>query len=933
MWAFFLFTACAKPNLNTQTNGVTIKINGHGSVKTVRLQVVNNNVIRVTASPLTQIVEDADLIRDPALQPSTPFTIEERGDTVKLRTATVTASVLKSTGRTFFADSIGKPILSEANNGRSFTPFEAEGTTGYTIRQTFDDPGDEALYGLGQHQSDEFDYKGKNEELFQYNTKVSVPLIVSTRGYGILWHNYSLSRFGDQRPYANISDAFILSGPNGQKDSIAATYLSTNRQGEQLRAERNEQAVDYETLTTIRNLPRPFPRGEASATWEGSLQPKSGGLHRFKLHYAGYVKVYIDNKEVVAERWRTAWNPNDYKFSLDMQKGKQYPIRIEWRPDGNISYLGLKVLTPVPDSISRQTSFWSEMADNVDYYFIRGASLDDVVGGYRTVTGKSQIMPKWAMGYWLSREHYKTQAEVLETVAEYRLQQVPLDVIVQDWNYWPRDSWGSHEFDPARYPDPKAMIDEVHRQDARFMISVWPKFYHTTRHYKELDSLGAIYPQAIKDSIRDWIYPGYIGSFYDAYNPAARSLFWQQLNEHIYSLGVDAWWMDASEPNIQDNTEMDYRKLLCTPTFLGPSAKYFNAYALVNAEAIYNGQRSANPDARVFLLTRSGFAGLQRYSTATWSGDIATRWEDMKAQISAGINFALSGIPWWTMDIGGFCVEKRYERMENNSPDQAEWQELNLRWYQFGAFCPLFRSHGQYPYREIYNISKQGSPTWLSMKYYNELRYRLLPYIYSLAAMTHYNDYTIMRALAMDHPADRAARNISDQYKFGPSIMVSPVYSYNRRSRPLYLPPGQWYDFYSGENITGGQTIEAPAPLNRIPLHVPAGAIIPMGNVIQTTAHRQSELNIMIYAGADGSFTLYDDNGLTYAYEQNQYSRIRLSYSDASRRLALSAREGLGYEGMPASQPIAITLVTPGNPSGKTVTVEYIGEALEVSLP
>lgn len=226
------------------------------------------------------------------------------------------------------------------------------------------------------------------------------------------------------------------------------------------------------------------------------------------------------------------------------------------------------------------------------------------------------------------------------------------------------------------------------------MISVWPKFYYTTEHYKELDALGAMYQQAIKDSIRDWIYPGYIGSFYDAYNPEARKLFWRQMNEHLYSLGIDAWWMDASEPNVQDNTDIEYRKALCGPTYLGPSAKYFNAYALANAEAIYDGQRSVNPDDRVFLLTRSGFAGQQRYSTATWSGDIGTRWEDMKAQISAGLNFAMSGIPYWTMDIGGFSVENRYMGAKEGSEDLREWRELNNRWYQFGAFCPLFRSHG-----------------------------------------------------------------------------------------------------------------------------------------------------------------------------------------------------------------------------------------------
>jgi alpha-D-xyloside xylohydrolase len=439
-----------------------------------------------------------------------------------------------------------------------------------------------------------------------------------------------------------------------------------------------------------------------------------------------------------------------------------------------------------------------------------------------------------------------------------------------------------------------------------------------------------MYQQAVKDSIRDWIYPGYIGSFYDAYNPEARRLFWQQLNEHLYSLGVDAWWMDASEPNIQDNNDMDYRKKLCGPTALGPSTRFFNAYALMNAEAIYNGQRGVNPDDRVFLLTRSGFAGLQRYSTATWSGDIATRWEDMKAQISAGMNFALSGIPYWTMDIGGFCVERRYEQAPEGSEDMNEWRELNLRWYQFGAFCPLFRSHGQYPYREIYSISPEGSPTWSAMKYYNELRYRLMPYIYSLAGMTWFNDYTLMRALVMDYPADKTARGIDDQYLFGPALMVCPVYEYKARSRPAYFPQGLWYDYYTGESFAGGLSRTVDAPRERIPLFVRGGSIIPQGEVVQSTAEQQQDLTLYVYAGADASFTLYEDDGATYGYEQGQYATTAFRYDEAAGKLAIGARQG-SWPGMAATRSIAICFISPGHPEGQLFHVNYNGDSREVS--
>lgn len=331
------------------------------------------------------------------------------------------------------------------------------------------------------------------------------------------------------------------------------------------------------------------------------------------------------------------------------------------------------------------------------------------------------------------------------------------------------------------------MVDAIHDLNARFMISVWPKFYPTTKNYKELAANGWVYLQAVKDSILDFVPPGFVATFYDAYAPGARKLFWKQMNDNLYRLGVDAWWMDASEPNIKDCTPMSYQKALTGPTALGPSAQYYNTYALVNAQAIYEGQLKENPDDRVFLLTRSGFAGLQRYSTASWSGDIGTRWEELKAQISAGLNFSISGIPYWTMDIGGFCVENRYrtgqliyDKTGVENDDLKEWRELNARWYQFGTFTPLYRAHGQFPLREIYNIAPEDHPAYQTILYYNQLRYRLMPYIYSLAGKTYFDDYTIMRPLVMDYASDLAVRDNSTQYMFGPSMMIAPVYTYKR---------------------------------------------------------------------------------------------------------------------------------------------------------
>jgi alpha-D-xyloside xylohydrolase len=307
-----------------------------------------------------------------------------------------------------------------------------------------------------------------------------------------------------------------------------------------------------------------------------------------------------------------------------------------------------------------------------------------------------------------------------------------------------------------------------------------------------------MYQRAVEDSVRDWIGDGYIGSFYDAYNPGARALFWDQIRENLYDIGIDAWWLDATEPDILSNASMEYRKALMNPTHYGPSTKYFNAYALMNAKGIYEGQRAYNPDERVFILTRSGFAGMQRYGTVTWSGDVGTVWEDLKAQITAGVNFSMSGLPYWTMDIGGFCVEKRYEVAQ-------EWREWNTRWFQFGAFVPLFRVHGQYPFREIFNIAPEGHPAYSSMLFYNQLRYRLMPYIYSMTGAVYHQDYTMMRALAMDYTYDKKVYDIDDQYMFGSSLMICPVHEYQAREREVYFPAGNgWYDFFTGEHYTGG---------------------------------------------------------------------------------------------------------------------------------
>lgn len=588
------------------------------------------------------------------------------------------------------------------------------------------------------------------------------------------------------------------------------------------------------------------------------------------------------------------------------------------------------------------------MSPDMDYYFIAGKNMDEVISGYRTLTGKAPVYPKWVLGFWQSRERYQSSKDIEENMKKFRDLKIPVDNIVQDWNYWKLDSWGSHEFEAARYPNPQAMLDSVHALHGRFMISVWPKFYDTVKNYKELDAKGWMYHQAIKDDIHDWL--GFRGSFYDAYDAGARKMFWRQMDENLYTkykFGIDAWWMDASEPNVRDCTPMWYRKALSGPTALGTATEYFNAYSIVNADAIYNGQRSVNPNQRVFLLTRSGFAGEQRYSTATWSGDIATRWEDMRAQMTAGLNYSMAGLPFWGMDQGGFCVENRYvaaqqefDKTGKENADLKEWRELQARWNQFGCFVPLYRAHGQWPLREVWNIAPADHPAYKTIVAYDKLRYRLMPYLYSMAGMVHLKDYTMMRGLVMDFNGDEKVLDIKDQWMFGSALMACPVGEYQKYSREVYLPKQKgWYDFYTGAYHAGGQTIVADAPFDKIPVFIPEGAILPIGPEMQWSDEKKPELiDLYVYAGKDGSYTLYEDEGTNYNYEKGKYAVIDFKYDDARKQVTIGARKG-SFDGMLQKRRFNIILVDQKKQQGvnlakspKGKVVKYAGQAMTVKL-
>ena len=954
-------------------NYLTVQLKQHQNYgpSQIRLQVVNDRIIRVQATAEQGFRNKQSLIIVPQ-NSKAKYKVEEQGDDLIITTAAMRAVLNEATGQITFYDLKDQVLLKEvAQGGKTFKPFtvpdreigvdiakvpEAQ-KHGWSWRALFDSPDNEAFYGLGQHQSEELNMKGKNEDLFQYNTKVSVPFVISNKNYGILWDSYSYCRWGNPDDYLQLNRAFKLYDKDGKEGQLTGTYVDKNGQ----KVVRGEDSIYFEYAMPetseicnqtdkggIQNLPKGFALNGSKVVYEGYVEAPTSSFYQFILYYAGYMKIYIDGKLVVPERWRTAWNPNSYKFETAIPKGKKTPIRIEWQPDGDVSYCGLRVAAPRSEAEKNQLSIWSEMSPDMDYYFIAGKNMDEVISGYRTLTGKAPVYPKWVLGFWQSRERYQSSKDIEENMKKFRDLKIPVDNIVQDWNYWKLDSWGSHEFEAARYPNPQAMLDSVHALHGRFMISVWPKFYDTVKNYKELDAKGWMYHQAIKDDIHDWL--GFRGSFYDAYDAGARKMFWRQMDENLYTkykFGIDAWWMDASEPNVRDCTPMWYRKALSGPTALGTATEYFNAYSIVNADAIYNGQRSVNPNQRVFLLTRSGFAGEQRYSTATWSGDIATRWEDMRAQMTAGLNYSMAGLPFWGMDQGGFCVENRYvaaqqefDKTGKENADLKEWRELQARWNQFGCFVPLYRAHGQWPLREVWNIAPADHPAYKTIVAYDKLRYRLMPYLYSMAGMVHLKDYTMMRGLVMDFNGDEKVLDIKDQWMFGSALMACPVGEYQKYSREVYLPKQKgWYDFYTGAYHAGGQTIVADAPYDKIPVFIPEGTILPIGPEMQWSDEKKPELiELYVYAGKDGSYTLYEDEGTNYNYEKGKYAVIDFKYDDARKQVTIGARKG-SFDGMLQKRRFNIILVDQKKQQGvnlakspKGKVVKYAGQAMTVKL-
>jgi alpha-D-xyloside xylohydrolase len=873
------------------SDGIIIKLKSEKPTdpSLMKIQVRSENIIHVTATSNKSFSSRPNLMVDKTNWEVVPWSLEEKDSEIILSTSKVTVKVHKGKVTIAFYNANGRLILQEkAEDSKIITPAEVMGEKTYHIQQIFNSPEGEAFYGLGQHQNNIMNYKGHDVDLWQYNIVVAVPFLVSSKNYGILWDNNSRTKFGDIRDYKPLS-SLKLYDKNGNEGGLTAEYFEEPN-FESLLTVRIEPRIKHAFIDVHDTFPEGFNQNEGSIRWSGEIECKEPGVHKFRLYSSSYTKMWLNGKLAV-NAWRQNWLPWTHILRLPMEKGKRYSIKIEWIPNGG--FIGLKHLGPEKELYKNSLSLYSEVADEIDYYFIYGDNLDQVIHGYRKITGKVPMMPKWAMGLWQCRQRYNTQKELLSVVKEFRKRKIPLDNIVQDWFYWEEEKWGSHEFDSTRYPDPEDMVRELHDNlNTQIMITIWPKFYAGTEHYEEFKEKGWLYMRNVDKEQKDWVGPGYISTFYDPYSKGARDLFWMQINEHLFSKGFDAWWLDCTEPDIQSNLSRGETRLRMHPTAMGTGARYINTYSLMNSKGVYESQRETKPDSRVFILTRSAFAGQQRYSAATWSGDVAARWYDLEAQISAGLNFCLSGIPYWTSDVGGFSVESRY--MDAKGEDLAEWRELMTRWFQFAAFCPLLRVHGEYPYREIFHIAPPDHPAYQSMLYYDKLRYRLMPYIYSLTGMVTRKDYTIMRALVMDFGSDEKVLNIGNQYMFGPAFLINPVTKYKMRKRIVYLPEGTgWYELKSGKHLPGGQTITASAPYTDIPVYVKEGSIIPFGPEIQYSTEKPADPIILyVYTGIDANFELYEDENVNYNYEQGKFSIIPIKYEEKTGTLTVGKQRG-----------------------------------------
>ena len=896
----------AVAGVKKDAHGVTLQM----TPGVMRLEVYSPRIIRVTYTAQAQLPKTASLavINGPE---RVKWKLDDTKGEIILRTDEIQARVSHATGAVSFFDKDGAPILAEnPGGGKSLTPNLINGINTLRSRQEFVLAPDEAVYGLGQHPDGWMNYWGATVHLQQRNpTDSAVPVLVSSRGYGILWDNPAITDVSLGAGAEQVIPAAQLCTETGEAGGLTARYY----QGENFDTPTNSRTdaqVDFNWSDTP---PLGLPHDHYSVRWDGFVQSLQAGTYTFYTSSDDGVRLWIDDRQVI-DAWGVRPAQTD-SATVTFAANSRHRIRMEYFQAGGQAVARLAWQLPAK---TPQLTWTSEAADAIDYYFMGGPALDQVVADYRGLTGAAPMFAKWAWGFWQCKEHYATQQELLEVAQRYRAMHVPLDGVIQDWYYWNPHPWGSHQFDTNRYPNFTELMRELHADNVHLIISVWARFDEGSANWLELKNAGGLYPGAFSN----WLVPGKF-QYYDAFNPAARRIYWQQMSRELFADGIDGWWLDASEAELSSN----WGEFQNFTTADGPGFKVFNAYPLMHTTGVYQGQRAETSKKRAFILTRSAYAGQQRNAAVTWSGDIHGTWPVFQKQIPAGLNFSISGIPYWNTDTGGFFA---------GDPADPGYAELFTRWFQFSAFCPMFRVHGTGQPKEMWRF---GPDTEDILVHYDQLRYHLIPYIYSVSWMVTHGDYTMMRPLVMDFQTDTNVFNIPDQYMFGPALMPCPVTVAGATNRNVYLPSGTiWHDFWTGATNAGGQTISAAAAIDRLPIQVRAGSIIPYGPAVQYAMQASDPIELRVYRGADGKFTLYEDEGDNYDYEKGKYATIPISWDEAGRTLEIGKCSG-GFPGMLKARTFNIVWVSKNHGVGISTAekpdavVHYHGAAVRIAGP
>ncbi len=879
-------------NIITISPNLAVSICSESIVRIVKVPTSNSTTYE---NATMQTMTRTSLMVDPnfpSAKESQKFTMfEEEEDIILIKTKNLLLKANKKTNLIQFYDIANEEKVITSEVSYKFEPtvdyFGDKNQSTFGLQQEWSLDNSEGMYGGGEYQNGIMDYSATPIELVQFNTEAVVPFFISTKGYGILWDNNGRSVFNPPK------EDWLLSGMNGGNLTKEIEFTPT---------------VDGDYIFYV-----------------NACSDYGCGMN----HYLNLSIVAVgekDGREQIIQYWDDLTNLPDSISgrATGLRSRTKYTISMQ------SSIENVKLYYIPPQASSKSALLKSRLGDLIDYYFVykseeKGVDrkninqnshynrMDNAISGYRQITGSAPLYASWAYGFWQCKEHYHNQTELLNAAAKFRALKIPVDAFVQDWHYWGNLGWGP-QWDHTIYPDPKGMVEALHDENIHFMISVWSKFDNFTSFYKEMFANGHI----LKGSI-----------YYDPWSADAREMFYQFSKKAHFDIDVDALWLDATEP---EGFSMENQSIA-----LGSGNAYFNSYSLMTTKAIADGLRrdfSNEQGRRVFSLTRSSFAGQQRTGAALWSGDISGKWDSMRRQISASLNYQMSGHAYWSEDIGGFF------RPKNQYTDPG-YHTLLIRWFQFGCFTPIFRVHGGGSNTELWNYGQDVQNTIVNTAI--RIRYRLLSYIYSGFFEVLNFDYTMQRAMALEFPDDEKVYQINDQFVFGHSIIVAPIYT-ESQSREVYLPNNEgnkYFNFFSGQEYESGTTVTVTnLPINEMALFIRAGTILPLGPDLQhVTEKQQDPIEFRIYQGANGQFTLYEDDGETAStYVKNQYTRIDFNWDDISSTLTIGKRNGGGFKGMILKRTFNFIIVKVGHGTGLDIemkadkTINYNGDGVTVKF-